>query len=194
MASLSRSSAERTAFSASMSLRRNAPDRLAARVLRNSLCLRQVTPRTARLRDSHSTAARIASTGEWITSSARDFQPELGDELPAQPHRNRVLADLLDGLPEGDLAAVDFKPLLGQQLGDVGRRHGAEELALLAGLGDHLELQGLEPVAQRLEILQLLRELLRHHPLVVLELARSSTRWRESPFPAGAGSSARTPP
>ena len=59
---------------------------------------------------------------------------DLGGDVAVQPHRDLVLAELLDGLVELDLAAVDGEVLLLERLGDVLGGDRTEELIVLAGL------------------------------------------------------------
>ncbi len=86
----------------------------------------------------------------YITRS--DFgayrQSDLGDHVPVQANRHAVFAGLLDGLRKRDFPALDFKPLLGKQLCDLGHGDGPEQLALIAHARSDLERGGLEPVAR----------------------------------------------
>src|SRR5271157_835076 len=88
-----------------------------------------------------------------------------------KPYQDRVLAHLSDRRLELDLAAIDLNAFGRELLGDLARRHRAEELALLTRLGGKLKPLRLEAVALRLEGPAFTRHPLGDHALVVLELA-----------------------
>ena len=63
-----------------------------------------------------------------------DPDRHLDDDVGMQLHRHGLLAQLLDRLAKPDLALVDVEALLGERLGDVGRRDRAVERFGLADL------------------------------------------------------------
>src|SRR5262245_33599252 len=161
MAWLSSSSAERTAFSTSRSCGGTRPAALSsARPSPPDLILATAPP-------------TVRWTRSFYDDSLGGGDPHLqvGHHVLVQAHRDAVLADLLDRLLELDLPAVELDPLGLDQVGDLGRRHRAEELALLADVRLHLEPQRLEPALLDPERLQLARHPLGHHALLVLDLA-----------------------
>ena len=81
-----------------------------------------------------------------------------------------MLADRLDRLGELDLALVDLEPLPGDQLGEIRSGDRTEELPFFAGLGHGLELHAVELLLHRVQVRELLGELLVDDPLLVLDL------------------------
>src|SRR5688500_8968638 len=86
-----------------------------------------------------------------------------------QAQRHLVLAGLFDRLGELDLAPVDLDALRGEQLRDLRRGDGAEQLALFAHLHRDLERDRLDARLLGVERLALPRHLVGDHALVVLE-------------------------
>src|SRR5262249_50864017 len=71
-------------------------------------------------------------------------------DLAMQLDRDVGLADLLDRLGELELAPLDLEALGGERLGDVGRRHRSVERLGLAHLAGDDDLDGGQPLGDRL--------------------------------------------
>src|SRR5262250_2939176 len=100
---------------------------------------------------------RRDSRGRWTPRAARallahDADLQLRGDVGVQTNRNDALTERLDRLVELHALALDFQTVLVEELHEVLRRDGAEELALLGGLAPLLVRERLDPVAQRLGV------------------------------------------
>src|SRR5258708_9154537 len=90
------------------------------------LCADAVMTRTSGSRLVRHTAYQALPS----RSGLYDPDADLGLYVRVQLHRDAINAERLDGLVEIDETALDDEPLRRELLGDVCRRHGAEQLAL----------------------------------------------------------------
>src|SRR5688572_28960641 len=108
---------------------------------------------------NHSSSARwsrrsttLMKARTWSSSLAflGDQHPQVGRHLGVELDRHLVLAELLDGLVELDLALVDVDALAAEEVRDVARRHRAVERVVLAHLAGGDVAQGGDPVGDGL--------------------------------------------
>src|SRR5688500_3712501 len=94
-----------------------------------------------RAEEARGTGARLRSpvTAHRASAAPRllldDPDLDLGAHVGVQAHRHAVDAERLERLVQVDLALLDVEALRLELLRDVGRRHGAEQLALVADAG-----------------------------------------------------------
>src|SRR3954451_17326622 len=91
-------------------------------------------------------------SGRGNLLAANDADEEFGGDFGMDADRDARLAERLDGLVEVDAAALDLEALLAEELRDVLRGHGTEELAFLGGLAALLVRQRFDAGTQRLGV------------------------------------------
>src|SRR6185369_9403744 len=113
------------------------------RVMRNSCSSRAVSRRPRPCKRRARARAGVL-TRPQTSSLLDDPDANLGLHVGVQLHGHAVDAQRLDRLVQVDEPLLDVEALRVELLGDVGRRDGAEELALLADAGGEGELHLLE--------------------------------------------------
>src|SRR5204863_9697187 len=117
--------------------------------------------------------------GRQLAALGHDEDAELRRHILEQLDRDLVAPDPLDRLRQVELAAVDADALrLPDPVGDVGRRHRAEQRAGLAGADVEADLLAFELLHQLLSLLEALGLVARSAGGELLELGDAARRGR----------------